>query len=231
MTDPRLSVLIVDDHYATRFGLKIILEHNEDMTISEAETGSEALSLAASLKPDVVVLDFMLPGMSGIDTAIELKKSLPEQRILMLTGRDDEDVIFAALSAGVDGYCLKDSDRNQIVSAVRAVSLGAGWLDPLIAKQILRYMSRLRVTEDETPTPDKVTLSKRENEILELIVNGLSNQEIAKQLQLSTQTIKTHVRRLLEKLMVTDRTQAAVKALRDGLIDNARSQYKPKQND
>jgi|688.fasta_scaffold145457_2 NarL family two-component system response regulator LiaR len=226
MKDHRLSVLIVDDHYATRLGLKIILEQNEDMVITEAETGSEAISLAVKHKPDVIVLDFMLPGMSGIDTAIELKKNLPEQRILMLTGRDDEDVIFAALSAGVDGYCLKDSDRNQIVSAVRAVSLGAGWLDPLIAKQILRYTSRRRAAEDETAAADRVTLSKRENEILELIVNGMSNQEIAKHLQLSTQTIKTHVRRLLEKLMVTDRTQAAVKALRDGLVDNSRSQNK-----
>lgn len=226
MKDHRLSVLIVDDHYATRLGLKIILEQNEDMVITEAETGSEAISLAAKHKPDVIVLDFMLPGMSGIDTAIELKKNLPDQRILMLTGRDDEDVIFAALSAGVDGYCLKDSDRNQIVSAVRAVSLGAGWLDPLIAKQILRYTSRRRAAEDGAPAAERVALSKRENEILELIVNGMSNQEIAKHLQLSTQTIKTHVRRLLEKLMVTDRTQAAVKALRDGLIDPPSSQNK-----
>lgn len=215
----QIKVLIVDDHYATRVGLKIFLESDQDIAvIAEAENGNQALEFAEIFNPHVVIMDLTLPGKSGVETALALKAKMPQQKILVLTGCDDDKSFCDALNAGVDGYCLKDRPGVQIAAAVRAISKGAGWLDPLITKPNLRNLFWNRLRNSQRIADEKYALSQRENEILRLIVDGLSNQEIANNLYLSSETIKTHVRHVFEKLEVTDRTQAAVKAIKEGLV-------------
>lgn len=218
MTDERITLLIVDDDYPTRLGLKIVFQANSDfVVVGEAENGEEAITLALTLQPNVIVLDFGLPGMNGAETALALKEAETKSKILMLTTRDDEVSIFAAFSAGVDGYCLKDVPPEQIYSAVQAVSFGAGWLHPQIAKQVLTAGVLNQPVQNQVDD-DKFLLSSREKEVLQLIVDGLTNHQISDYLGVSYETVKSHVSHIFNKLMVSDRTQAAIKALREGIV-------------
>lgn len=228
MSSEPITVLIVDDHYVTRLGLKVILRRSANITIiGEAESGPDGIEQALSLKPHVVIMDIGLPGMNGIEAAKELKLRSPEIKILIMSTRDDENCILDALSTGADGYCLKDAAEDQIVSAVTSVALGAGWLHPQVSEQVLLNTANPdQVEPSSNATNLRFPLSAREREVLHLIVEGMSNQEIAQKLGLSSETVKTHVRHMMEKLMVSDRTQAAVKALREGLL----SGFEPNTN-
>ncbi|MFA6209054.1 MAG: response regulator transcription factor [Candidatus Obscuribacterales bacterium] len=211
----QISIMLVEDHQITRMGLRFALEQFQDLKIvAEADDGNVAVIKALQTKPDVILMDIGLPGINGIDAAQQIKAKDATIRIVMLTSHNLDQDILAALAANCDGYCLKDVAADQLVNAIRTVNSGGIWLDPSIAKRVIRPF----VDQKPVATPVATSLSDRELEVLTLVVEGLSNQEIADRLILSTETVKTHMRHLMEKLAVSDRTQAAVKALRTGLV-------------
>ncbi len=213
-------------------GLKAALKRTEDIAvIGEAGNGEEAVSAAATLKPDVILMDVGMPVMDGIEASRRILSAQPEIRIIMLTQHDNDSDILASLAAGASGYCLKDVAPERLYTAIRAVSSGDAWLDASIASRVLKhYTAQLPSKHVETEVPNKAAvlvemdrplaepLSPRELEVLTLIVDGLSNQDIADKLIISLATAKTHVRNILNKLAVDDRTQAAVHAMRRGLV-------------
>lgn len=217
ITERKLQVIIADDQLIARLGLRLLIEHEFDMeVVLEAENGLVAFEAAQRLRPAVVIMDVIMPVMDGIEATRQIKQELSSVRVLMLTNQDRDDDVFAALAAGADGYCLKDTSPEGLANAIRAVNQGAAWLDPSIAKKVLS------IVNSRTPAPSiktsKFNLSARELEILELLVDGLSNQQMADRMYISLDTVKTHMKHIMEKLLVSDRTQAAVKALRDGLV-------------
>ena len=228
-----ISVLIVDDQEIVRVGLKVVLEKqvpglsNIEVT-GVAIDGLDALEKLETLKPDVVVMDIGLPFVDGVETTRKVKSKNENTKVVMLTSHRDDRHIFAALAAGADGYCLKETSGEQLCFAVRSVYEGAAWLDPLIARKLLSASvsslkaldaSGLKEQGTKEGKKDIESLSSREIDVLRLVTDGLTNQEIAEKLVLSVETIKTHMRHIMEKLRVSDRTQAAVKAMREGLFD------------
>jgi len=228
-----ISVLIVDDQEIVRVGLKVVLEkqvpgQQNIEVIGVAIDGLDALEKLEALKPDVVVMDIGLPFMDGVETTRQVKGKNENIKVVMLTSHRDDRHIFAALAAGADGYCLKETSGEQICFAVRSVFDGAAWLDPLIARKLLSASlnnlksldaSSLKEQDSKENKKDIESLSSRELDVLRLVTDGLTNQEIAEKLVLSVETVKTHMRHIMEKLRVSDRTQAAVKAMREGLFD------------
>lgn len=217
-----VSVLIVEDQEIARVGLKVILENAYGFHVAGmAQDGKEAVAFALAKKPSVVLMDIGLPIIDGIEATKLIKNENSAIRIIMLTSHDDDRHIFAALSAGADGYCLKEAPAQQLVMAIQAVNEGAAWLDPGIASRVLKSIANggaASKEEVEKAPPTVSSLSSRELDVLRLVVDGSSNQEIADKLVLSVETVKTHMRHIMEKLAVSDRTQAAVKAMREGLI-------------
>jgi len=221
---PTINIFIAEDHEITRVGLKLTLEHVSGFkVVGEAEDGKRTVKEVLELKPHVVLMDIGLPLLDGIDATCRIKTESPGIRVIMLTSHDNDRDIFAALGAGADGYCLKEVSGSQLIMAIRAVADGVAWLDPGIASRVLRAVATATphspASEDgAVKAPGPSPLSQRELDVLRLVVEGLSNQEIADRLILSVETIKTHMRHIMEKLAVSDRTQAAVKAMREGLV-------------
>lgn len=216
-----IDILIAEDHEITRVGLRLTLEHIEGFkVVGEASDGRSAVEKVSELKPHVVLMDIGLPLLDGIDATCKIKEMTPATRVIMLTSHDNDRDIFAALGAGADGYCLKEVSESQLVMAIKAVADGVAWLDPGVASRVLRACAKVSPQPDEQQRSVTIAapLSQREIDVLRLVVEGLSNQEIADRLVLSVETIKTHMRHIMEKLTVSDRTQAAVKAMREGLI-------------
>jgi len=215
-----LKVLIVDDQDITRLGLKVSMsDFPEVLIVGEAEDGYSAIRQFPSLCPDVILMDIGLPGIDGIETTRRIKSEHKDVRVLMLTSRDHETEVTAAFSAGADGYCLKETAAEQIAAAIRAVHEGIVWMDPLIAKRALTVCAKSSGKAVKlSGKAAKATLTKREFEILNLVVQGLSNKQIAEKLVITVDTVKNHMRYVLAKLAVSDRTQAAVKALKEGLL-------------
>jgi DNA-binding NarL/FixJ family response regulator len=220
-----LSIFIVEDHEMIRLGLKAGLERIEGFSIAgEAEDGLEAVEMICAQRPDVVLMDIELPGMDGIEATQRVKQRLPDLRVVMLTSHQEDEGIFAAFAAGADGYCLKGAPMTRLALAIRTVIDGAAWLDPAIASRVLREPARTAAAsapaapKESEGLPPGLELSDREKDVLRLVAEGLSNPEIGKRLYLSAETVKSHLRRIMEKLVADDRTQAAVKALRQGLI-------------
>lgn len=211
-----IKVLIVEDQELVRVGLKTVLSQTRGLeVVGCARDGKDAIEQARQKKPDVVIMDIGLPFVNGIDATKQIKELREETKVVMLTSHDDEKHVFAALSAGAEGYCLKESSGKLLSSAIFSVSEGAAWLDPGIARMVLES------TRDGRPKVNSEladVLTKRELEVLKNVVDGKTNQEIADGLYISIETVKTHMRHIMEKLRVTDRTQAAVKAMKEGLI-------------
>lgn len=185
--------------------------------IHQASNGREALHVAARTMPAVILLDVGMPLMDGIEACQQLKQKLPDIKVIMLTSHEDERDIFAALAAGANGYCLKDADFGRLEAAVAAVLHGDLWIDSTIAHKVLRALPK----SPAASVPNEIIyehLSERELQVLQLIVEGLSNQEIGDRLSIKKDTVKTHIKHIMDKLAVSDRTQAAVKALRHGLV-------------
>ncbi len=231
MADTPLNILIVEDHPMTRMGIKLLLEQQEGFTITgEATTGQEAIELAAKRdggKPDVILMDIGLPEVDGIEATQRIKADCPETRILMLTSKDDEADVMAALGAGADGYCMKGIEQNTLYTAIRSVADGAAWLDPAIAKVVLQRVSQPGSAAPAEAAPSQPAsppvdcpLTPREMEVLTLIVDGCNNPQIAERLVITKATAKAHVHSILQKLCVDDRTQAAVLAMRQGLVQS-----------
>lgn len=217
-----IRVLVVEDNELMRQGLRAVLEHCGDFeVVGEAEDGIAAVEMAKSLQPDVVVMDIGLPLMNGIEATRLVKQAVPNVHIVMLTSHDNDNEIFAALSAGAAGYCLKDCASERIKTAVVSVSQGAAWIDPRIAHKVLQAFensAHRKPVAGQVPLPPSELLSQREREVLRLMVDGSTNKEIGEKLIISVSTVRTHVEHILEKLAVTGRTAAAIKAMKEGLI-------------
>jgi DNA-binding NarL/FixJ family response regulator len=240
MPDKILSAILVEDQEITRLGIRKMLERTQEVEIlAEAKSGTEAVQLATELNPCLIFMDVGLPDMDGIEATRIIKQTLAS-KVIMLTSRDGEEDIVAGLSAGADAYCLKDISASQLVCAIHSVVEGAVWLDPEIGRTLLKAMAKKNMGQSQQnnlagktsqqnaggPGSFKTShnpfqLSEREYEVLCLLVDGLSNQEMANRLYLSAETVKTHMRHLMEKLRVSDRTQAAVKAVRQGLVPSS----------
>jgi NarL family two-component system response regulator LiaR len=216
--NPPIRVLIVEDQEITRLGLRIILERtNMVQIIGEAGDGETAVRIALELQPEMVLMDLLMPGIDGIEATRRIKAEAPEIKVLMWTSHDHVDDVIACLSAGADGYALKETKPEGILSAMRVIMDGAVSLDARIARDLMGVVNSGN-KKKPIEKDDKFGLSPRELDILRLLMEGLSNQEMADRLVISAETVKTHMRHIMEKLMVADRTQAAVKALRAGLF-------------
>lgn len=223
MSKDKTSILIVEDHMVARMGIAIVVEKTPNLElIGQASDGQEGLNLAQKLNPDVILMDIGLPKIDGIEATRKIKESGLKSAVLMFTSRDSNEDVFAALKAGADGYIMKGSNEQTLINAIEAVSQGAGWLDPQIARVVLSGINEQKESnspENKTKsTKNKYGLTKKELEVLALIVDGLSNNEIAQKLVVSLSTTKAHVHSILQKLYLTDRTKAAITALKEGLV-------------
>ncbi len=222
-----ISVLLVEDHTMTRMGLALVLQKADGIEmIAEADNGVKGVSLAKELRPDIILMDIGLPEIDGIEATQQIRDAKIDSKILIFTSRDGEDDVFAALGAGADGYIMKGASEDQLTTAIKAVAEGTGWLDPAIAKTVLRSINKQNAIINETDGPSSdgkqyaknCGLTDRELEVLSLIVDGATNPQIAEKLFITRATAKAHVHSILQKLCVDDRTQAAVLAMREGLV-------------
>ncbi len=221
MSKENIKILIVEDHMVARMGIAIVVEKTPNLELlGQASDGQEGLMLAQKLKPDVILMDIGLPKIDGIEATRKIKELGLNSAVLMFTSRDSNEDVFAALRAGADGYIMKGSNEQTLINAIEAVSQGAGWLDPQIARVVLSGINEQKETEEVKTkgTKNKYGLTKKELEVLSLIVDGLSNNEIAQKLVVSLSTTKAHVHSILQKLYLSDRTKAAITALKEGLV-------------
>jgi DNA-binding NarL/FixJ family response regulator len=210
-----LRILIADDHPMVRDGLRMaLLELPYAEVVGEAVNGTEVVELARQLQPDVVLMDLHMPGMSGVEATRHIVQVSPHVAVLVLTMYDSKSAVFAALRAGARGYLLKGADQDEIVAAVRAVARGESVFGPGIATRLLEYFA---IAHGAQLAPVFPELTDREREILELIAQGKSNQEITKELQVSPKTVRNHISNIFAKLHVADRAQAIVRAREAGL--------------
>lgn len=220
-----IRVLLVEDHIMTRMGLSLVLEKADGIElIAEAEDGLVGVQKAQELLPDVILMDIGLPIIDGIEATRRIKENHLNSKVLIFTSRDNEDDIFASFKAGADGYIMKGSSPEQTTNAIKAVSEGTGWIDPAIARLVLSNIQKI----DRMPEPsgeinykagkNTYGLTEREMEVLALIVEGLSNPQIADKLVITRATAKAHVHSILQKLYVDDRTKAAIMAMKEGLV-------------
>ena len=220
-----IKVLIVEDHDMARMGLSVVLGSNPNIEISDmCADGQEGVDKALELIPDVVIMDIGLPTIDGIEATRRIKTAHSNIKVLMYTSRESEDDIFDSFKAGADGYITKGATSEQTVSAVLAVSEGAGWLDPAIAKVVLTNIRRSSdVNEKRGEINYKLGknlygLTEREMEVLALIVDGLTNPQISEKLFITLATTKTHVHSILQKLYVNSRSKAISMAMKEGLV-------------
>ncbi len=213
MTAP-ISVVLIEDHALTRAGLRTALEAGGDVrVVAEAADGIAGEAAVLRELPAVAVIDIGLPGKDGITLTGSIKATVPQVRVVILTMHDLDDEVLAALSAGADAYCVKSSDATTVIDAVRIVAGGGAYFDPQIAHVVLRRLGA------PAPVPaGRSPLTPRELDVLRLIADGVGNADIAERLHLGLGTVKGHIREILEKLSAADRTQAAVNALRRGLL-------------
>ena len=214
LTQKRIRIIIADDHAVVREGLRALIEAKPDMElVGEAEDGEAAVALASSLKPDVVLLDLVMPNKDGIEAVREIIRENPQARILVFTSFSEDANVFAAIRAGALGYLLKDSSPQVLIEAIRQVYRGESSLHPAIARKLIDGFR-----QPPGSPPSRRSLSEREVAVLKLIAKGLSNEEIAERLIISERTVSGHVGSILDKLHVGNRTQAALYALREGLV-------------
>lgn len=237
----KIRVVVIEDHHLTRVGLCAALRQHENIeVVGEAANAKLGLQAIATLQPDVALVDIGLPDKDGIELTQELKQSQEgsavQTKVLILTMHKDEDAVLAAFAAGADSYSIKDVNMDNLVQAIQLTSEGNSWIDPTIARIVLKQSRSTKLSqpvgaevengqqsikpldEDFQQVLDTYPLTTRELEVLELIVSGCSNAQIADKLYITVGTVKTHVRNILGKLCADDRTQAAVRALRAGLV-------------
>ena len=236
----KIRVALIEDHDLTRIGIRMLLQQLSEIEfIGEAVNGTEGLNLIKVTKPDICIIDLGLPDIDGIELTRHIKEAQTETeetltKILILTLEDTEDAVIAAFAAGADSYCMKDISFELLLEALRTTYEGNNWIDPAIARIVLSQAKQSQSETDISRPRNKVNmnppkgeytkiiktypLTDRELEVLQLIVDGCSNAQIAEKLFISIGTVKTHVRNILNKLCADDRTQAAVRALRSGLV-------------
>ena len=205
-----IRVLLVDDHAVVREGLRTFLDLQDGIeVVGEAADGLDGVAAAERLRPDVVLMDLVMPRLDGVGAMRELRDRLPGARVIVLTSFADDDRLLPAVQAGAAGYLLKNAEPQELARAVRAAHAGEALLDPQVAARLLESIARPAARDP---------LTRREREVLELIGRGMSNKRIARELGIAEKTVKTHVGHVLAKLGVTDRTQAALHAVRAGLV-------------
>jgi two-component system, NarL family, response regulator LiaR len=208
-----IRILIADDHGVVREGLRALIATEPGMElIGEAENGDQAVALAQKLRPDILLLDMVMPGMNGLEVIELVKRNLPGMRIVVLTSFSEDDLVFPAIKSGADGYLLKNTAPRALLQAIREVHAGNPSMSPTVAAKLMRELQR---PPSLPPTGDPLTA--REVEVLRLVAHGLSNEEIAEKLVLTEGTVRAHMSSVLSKLHLANRTQAALYALREGL--------------
>lgn len=217
-----IKVVIIEDFKLTRVGLRCALNENEDINVvGENENAMGGLRIIEQLKPDVVLMDLGLPGMNGIEAIMKLRETNKTTKVIALTSHDRAEEVIAVLSAGANAYCLKDIDPIKLADVIRDVANGVCWLDAEVAEKVLRSFpkqDKLSLLNPKSNQDSQVPLTEREYEVLRHLVSGKSNTEIAKELIVSVHTAKAHVCSILQKMCVNDRVQAAVKAVREGIV-------------
>ena len=217
---PRIRVLIADDQEVIRTGLTIILNHQPDLeVVGQAANGEQAVALAQSLEPDVILIDIKMPRLNGIQATRQICAAHPKTQIIILTTYDTDDWVFDGIRAGAIGYLLKDTAGDQLAEAVRGALRGESQIDPAVARKVLREFQRIGPKRQVADEPLLEQLTEREEDVLKLMADGLSNRDIAERLSLSEGTVKNHVSVILDKLHANDRTQAVITALKRGLVD------------
>ncbi len=214
----KIKLLLADDHLMVRKGLRLFLQTQEDIEIvGEAKNGVEAVKLAYELSPNVILMDLVMPEMDGIEATKQLKKNAPHIKIIILTSFSDQDHVLPAISAGAEGYQLKDIDPDELVYTIRAAFSGKRQLHPLATNQLMSHMTKKDQVDDERRITN---LTPREKEVLREITLGKSNKEVAAALYITEKTVKTHVSSILSKLNFHDRTQAALFATKQNWFEN-----------
>jgi DNA-binding NarL/FixJ family response regulator len=215
-----IRVLVVDDHALFRRGLEIVLAQEPDIeVVGEAGDGAEAVEQAADLLPDVVLMDVRMPRRSGIEACTAIKDVVPSARIIMLTISDEEGDLYDAIKAGATGYLLKEITIDEVATAIRAVAGGQSLISPAMASKLLTEFATLIKRDGDRQQVPAPRLTERELEVLRLVARGLNNRDIAKQLFISENTVKNHIRNILEKLQLHSRMEAVVYAVREKLLE------------
>lgn len=217
-----VRVIIVEDYKLTRVGLRYALNEIENINvISEAQSAEDGLEMIKKEQPDVVLMDLGLPGINGLVATSKIKEISPDTKVIILTSHDREEEVIASLGSGASAYCLKDIDPVTLSNVIKNVAKGACWIDSNVAHLALKLFPKPENTEISNNSANsdcKTRLTERENEVLKLLVQGKSNTEIAQELIVSVHTAKAHVCSILQKLCVDDRVQAAVKAIKEGIV-------------
>lgn len=215
-----IRVLIVDDHALFRRGLELVLSEEEDIdVVGEANDGVEGVERAGELVPDVVLMDVRMPRVGGIEAARTIRERLPTTKVIMLTVSDDERDLYEAVLAGANGYLLKEVSIEEVADAVRAVVRGHSLISPSMASKLLHEFNELARQVEERQRATSPRLTERELQVLKLVAKGLSNREIADELYIAENTVKNHIRNVLEKLNLHSRMEAVVYAMREKLLD------------
>jgi DNA-binding NarL/FixJ family response regulator len=210
-----IRILIVDDHAVVREGLRAFLELQEGLeVVGEAEDGEVGVAEAERLQPDVILMDLVMPKLDGVGAMRELRARVPSARVVVLTSFLEDERLLPAIQAGAAGYMLKNAEPAELARSIRAADAGEALIDPTVAARLVNAIA------DGARTPDRDALTRREHEVLELIARGRSNKRIALELGIAEKTVKTHVGHVLAKLGVADRTQAALLAVREGLVES-----------
>jgi NarL family two-component system response regulator LiaR len=214
----KIKVLIVDDHQVVRQGLRTFLELQDDIVVlGEAEDGRIAVEMVERFKPDVVLMDLVMPRLDGISATRQIKSLNSGAKVIALTSFTEDDKVFPAIQAGASSYLLKDVSPENLVEAIRAAHRGEARLHPDIARKLMEQVAHQPALPRE---PQVEGLTERERDVIQLVAQGCSNQEIAKQLVISEKTVKTHVSNILSKLHLEDRTQLAIYAIKMGLVNS-----------
>ena len=215
-----IRVLVADDHALFRRGLEMVLESEPDIeVVGEANDGQEAVRQAIELMPDIVLMDVRMPGGGGIEACQAIKEAAPHLKILMLTISDEEDDLYEAIKAGASGYLLKEISIEEVADAIRSVQAGQSLISPSMASKLLNEFASMAKKEEEKVSAPRPRLTEREMEVLTLVAQGLNNRDIAKELFISENTVKNHVRNILEKLHLHSRMEAVVYAVREKLLE------------
>jgi DNA-binding NarL/FixJ family response regulator len=223
MTDQRpdaIRVIVADDHALFRRGLEMVLESEPDIeVVAEANDGNEVIALSEQHMPDLVLMDVRMPGRSGIEATQSIKDAVPHTKILMLTISDEEEDLYDAIKAGANGYLLKEISIEEVADAIRSVHMGQSLISPSMASKLLNEFAAMARKDEEKQQMPAPRLTEREMEVLTLVAQGLNNRDIAKQLFISENTVKNHVRNILEKLHLHSRMEAVVYAVREKLLE------------
>ena len=213
-----INLMVVDDHEVVRTGLRAILEPEDDIrVVGEAGSAAEAIREAERLSPDVILMDVRMAGMNGIEACRLIKSAHPEVSVLMLTSYSEDNAVISAVVAGASGYLLKNVGRADLLKTIRAVASGQNLLDPGVTKTVMDQLAKLVASEQDRALD---AISGREQEVLALVARGYTNRQIAEQLVISENTARNHVSRILDKLGLSRRSEAAVFAAQHGLVDD-----------